>query len=806
MEISLNWLNELLPEILDESEMLRILTDIGLEVEGLRTVAIGPSVSEGVVVGFVESCEKHPNADRLNITKVNVGSEQLLDIVCGAPNIASGLKVLVATVGTQIGGKDGFKIKKAKIRGQVSQGMICSETELGIGIQSDGIKILDSSFSIGTPLEELFPSYKDKIIEIGLTPNRGDASSHWGVARDLLAAWRVQKEKNIGKLQFPQKLELPKSSSSDWSINIENQQACRRYAGICIEGLQVGPSPKWLRDRLSALGINSINNVVDVTNWVMNELGQPLHAFDASCFPDKYISVGHVNDDTAFTALDGKEIKLLHSDLMILSEDRKPLCIAGVYGSKASETKEGTERIFLESAYFDPKYVRKSSMYHNLRTQAATIYEKGADPNMVITALERATFLILQLAGGRIASRLLDCYPEPIENIELTLRYKKLDQVFGAAFDRETLTVCLNALDIIEIQKTEEHILLEIPAYRSDVTREIDVIEEVIRIYGMDNIPIPPYLKSSIDHQRGSQRYLYRRKLALMLCGQGFNEMLNLSLTKEEYFPDNHNLLKINNTSNATLNVMRPNLLHPALERVAHNINRQQKDLKFFEFGRSYQLDNGNHVEEERLLLMMTGKRYAHNWLLKDQLMSTFDVSGLGAAILKAEGIQHEILKHHSSDSLLEQGFSFVNNDILIGYGGKVAQNALQSHGIDQDVYIISFSLDEIINIVEHQKLIYKEISKYPTMERHLAIKIKDDIKYTDIQRLIINNAQGLVSETELFDVYRDSEMIQLGEKSYAISILFSKAQATLTDKEVDGIMTKVIKELESNFSAIIRK
>ncbi len=805
MHISYNWLSELLPVGIDLESAADKLTVIGLEVEGIENYGLIEGNLEGLVVGHVLKCEKHPNADKLSLTKVDIGEGEPVQIVCGAPNVAEGQTVVVAKVGSvlhPISG-DSFKIKKAKIRGEESFGMICAEDEIGLGESHDGIMVLDGELSPGTPFSEIANVKSDKILEIGLTPNRGDATSHWGVARDLLANIRAA-EQITDRMSLPTLLDLPKNNSSSWSVEIEDPEACKRYSGIIMDGIQVGPSPQWLKDRLNSLGMNSVNNVVDITNYVMLELGQPLHAFDASKVAQQKIKVGYVSDRTKFLALDGEEYTLRQSDLMIKDGNDTPMCIAGVFGGKNAETNLETSSIFLEAAFFDPKKVRSTSLHHQLRTNSATVFEKQSDPEMCWTALSRAAYLIQEIIGGKVGDVAIDHYPQPVAPSRINLRHARVNSILGIEITRELIENILDALEIKILDQDQDSWNIEVPAYRGDVTREIDVVEEIIRIYGLDNIVIPKQLRSSILHSSGSNKHLIRRNIAQRLSGLGFSEIMNVSLTMDKFYPDRKDLIFIENTSNVTLNVMRPELIHPALNAVAYNLNRQQNSLKFYEFGRSYQRHGNEIIEKEQLLILVSGDRYKSSWISSDDKMNEHDLTGLCTALLKNVGITN--YEQQNDDAYFKRGFRFVDSDTVIAEGGIIPERELEWHDIDQEVFALILDMSSIYTQNNGKKDVYQEISKYPTVERHVAIKIKDDIKFGDIQRLIAKIGGSLVSEISLIDVYKDEEMTVQKEKSYAISILFSTIERTLKDEEIDKIMTEVMENLGEEFSAVIRK
>ena len=810
MKISWNWLCEMLPENVqtDFEQACQILTSIGLEVEGTEDFESIPGGLEGIVVGKVLECVQHPNADRLKLTSVDIGEEEPLSIVCGAPNVSEGQTVAVARVGAILypEGGEPFKIKKAKIRGERSYGMICAEDEIGLGQSHDGIMVLDDDWKAGTPLSEVFKIEKDHIIDIGLTPNRGDATSHFGVARDLMAALQADKGSSE-TLRAPSGKNLDKEALKDWRVVIENEEACPRYAAIVLDDIELGPSPQWIQNRLKRLGVNSINNVVDITNLVMLELGQPLHAFDADVIADQTIRVGFVDKNTSFVCLDEKEVKLDAEDLMIKDGKNRPLCIAGVYGGKEAETSDSTTTIFLESAFFDPTYIRRTSMRHLLRTNAAVIYEKHADPEICVRALERAAALMEEYAGANVRKGLIDEYPNEIPRNHCTLRAKRVEAVAGVEVPNSTIEGILTQLEI-EFKETEKGVWdCSIPAFRSDVTREIDVVEEIIRLYGYDNIADTARIQFSLASERGNGKYDLRRSIAQLLTGSGYSEVMNVSITKDKYYEETEGLVLINNTSNTAQNVMRPDLVHPVLENLLYNANRQMPDLKVFEFGRVYSRNKDQLHEREQLILAATGKRRRQNWINGDEShVDLFDLTGLLQGLFDKYGLSAQIETSSEQHALFHPVFEFRAGDLTLAKGGKLSKEILDRVGLDEEVVAAVVELEVFHRLLSAQKLEFKEPGKYPSVERHLAIKIKDNIKFNDIQSVIRKRGGKLVSEIGLFDVYIDDAMRENNEKSYAISIVFSRKDRTLNDGEVEKVMEKILKGLSIDLSAVIRK
>jgi phenylalanyl-tRNA synthetase beta chain len=808
MKISWNWLTEILPIEISIEKATEILTTIGLEVEGIEDYEEIPGGLEGIVVGKIIACDKHPNADKLSLTLVDINDKEPSQIVCGAPNVALGQTVAVATVGSTLYPMSGepFKIKKAKIRGERSFGMICAEDEIGLGKSHDGIMVLSDEYAPGTPLSEVFPIGNDKIIDIGLTPNRGDATSHFGVARDLLAALQAR-EGLTASLELPEHAKISSHTIDDWQVIIEDKNACPRYSAVVLEQVKIGESPDYIKQRLKSLGINLINNVVDITNYVMLEMGQPLHAFDAEKIAHRTVRVGFLKGNESFRCLDDQVVELKPDDLMIKDGENRPMCIAGVYGGKDSETSVNTKTVFLESAFFDPKHIRSTSMHHLFRTNAANIYEKHSDPEITVRALERAVFLLNKYAGAKLKKGLIDKRSKVLSPAKPILRLDRLNQLAGTEIQDETVARILKALEIKIVEKSGTHWSLEVPLYRSDVQREIDVIEDVIRIYGFENIPKPANLSTSIEHEHGNSPYELRSSIGRMLTGCGYTEMMNVSLTKDSFYDNSQDsLVYINNTSNAELNVMRMDLLHPGLESLAHNLNRNQRNLKFFEFGNVYRLQGSNIEEQEQLILLTTGQRFEQNWLNNEaSQVEVFDILGLFDAFFSMKNLIVEKGAWPDQNEF-RQAFKYCSNGSQIAWGGQIKKEILELHGIDEAVFCGVLDFSSLKKKKSGKNLIAKPVSKYPTIERHLAIRIKDNVKFNEIQSVIRKRGGKLVSVLDLFDVYTDDAMREKGEKSYAVSIVFSRTDRTLNDGEIDKVMKKILQGLEQDLSAVIRK
>lgn len=820
MTISLNWLRQYLDFRVDTSVELtpdqigELLTELGLELEGMHEVEQIRGGLQGVVTGHVLECHKHPNADKLSLTKVDIGAAAPLSIVCGAPNVAAGQKVLVATVGTTLyplGSEQPLTIKKAKVRGEDSEGMICAADELGLGEDHSGIMVLPKDTPTGIPAAQYFQLEKDVVYEIGLTPNRSDATCHIGIARDLAAALKIRYG-HSGQLHLPS-VEAFTVHSHDLPIQIEvlQPEACPRYAGVCIRDVTVGESPKWLKQRLEAIGVRSINNVVDITNFVLHELGQPLHAFDYDAIAGQKVIVRTLPEGTTFLALDETERKLSAEDLMICDGHSTPMCMGGVFGGLHSGVKPDTQRIFLESAHFSPRYIRRSSMRHNLRTEAAKVFEKGSDPNAVIYALQRAALLICELAGGRIASDIIDIYPEPIRRKHVMLRYDRINRLIGLDIPRQQILSILDALDMPRIAETDTSCTVTVPTNKADVLREADVIEEILRIYGYNNVPIPTQLRTTAAPAPKPDPHAVRHAVSEYLCAVGFYETMALSLSESRYYRDmlpifaEEELVYIHNTSNTQLDIMRPSMLFSALETMLHNHNRRQTDLKIFEFGKIYRRQQGHVIEKDRLALALSGQRTPESWIEKSKPADFFTLknycvqilSRLGAAPWQESPLEHPAFAH---------GVRYHRGDRTLAELGKVAPSLTKAMDLRGEVFFADIHWDALLAGVAKQKITYKEPSKYPSVRRDLALIVENSTKFSDIAAIAGKAGKGLLQQVNLFDVYQDEQIIGAGKKSYAVSFVFEDATKTLQDKDVDAIMEQLIKAYESRLGALIRR
>jgi len=815
MNVSLNWLKDYLNIQLDPSKIGEILTEIGLEVEGESEVESIKGGLAGVVVGEVIECGKHPNADKLSLTKVNVGQAEPLQIVCGAPNVAQGQKVLVATVGTVLypkGSEEPLKLKKGKIRGEASEGMICAEDELGIGDDHDGILVLPAETPIGMTGKEYLQLDSDYIYDIGLTPNRSDATNHLGVAKDLAAALQINYGLEEG-VQLPSvDAFAPDNHNFPIEVIVENEEACPRYAGVTISELQIKSSPEWLRNRLEAIGVRSINNVVDITNFVLHELGQPLHAFDYDKIKDKKIIVKTLAKGSKFLSLDEVERSLNAEDLMICDGDSKGMCIGGVFGGIDSGVTEGTSTIFLESAHFNPKYIRRSSMRHNLRTDAAKVFEKGSDPEIVIYALKRAAMLIQELAGGKISSDLIDLYPKPIQPVQVEVAYQYVNDLIGANMSKEEIKAILKAMEMPLVKETKSHFTVAVPTNKADVTRPADVVEEILRIYGLNKVEIPSQIHTAITVGEYPDPVQTRNKIADYLAANGFNEMMAVSLSQSRYYREvsplfeETDLVYINNTSNIHLDIMRPDMLFSGLEAILHNQNRQTQDLKLFEQGRTYQKVEDQIVEREHLSIFLTGQKTAESWLEQsNDAVSYYTIKAHVRSVLSLFGLERYQETTIQND-IFTYGLRWHRGAQTLVEFGLVKPSISKGMSIKNEVFFADFQWEALFKALKKHKVSYSELSKYPSMRRDLALVIDNSVKFVDIAGIAQKIGKKLIKEINLFDVYENADQLGEGKSSYAVSFIFEDPNKTLRDKEVDKIINQLIKEFETKLGAIIRR
>lgn len=814
MKIAYSWLQNYIG-ISENTEIISgILTSIGLEVEGVSTYEEIPGSLEGIVIGEVLTCEKHPNADKLSKTTVDIGEENPVPIVCGAPNVAAGQKVLVATVNAMLYPTEGepFKIKKSKIRGEASQGMICAEDELGLGQSHAGIMVLDTDLPNGTPAREYIKPFIDEVIEIGLTPNRADAASHWGVARDLKAKMKRD-------LCSPE-IEDFKVDNQDLSIEVvvENTEACPRYSAVSISGIKVAESPKWLKNRLLSIGLTPINNVVDVTNFVLHEMGQPLHAFDADEIAGEKVIVKNLPQDTPFISLDEQTRKLSEQDLMICDGEGKGMCIAGVFGGIKSGVSEKTQNVFLESAYFSPASIRKSSQYHGLKTDASFRFERGIDPNGTIFALKRAALLIQEVAGGKISSELIDIYPEPIENFEFGVKYKHIDRLIGKVLDRAYIHTTLQNLDIELSDMTEEGFQVSVPPYRVDVQREADIIEEIARLYGYDNMEISPNLGADfLSNFPVVDAHKTQFQITQLLASNGYFEMMNNSLTKPGYTDlvpdlDSANNVEILNKLSEELGVMRQSLVFSGLEVLAYNLNRKQKDLKVFEFGKIYAQNpetekDGTiapYHEQTRLAIFVTGDQNPQSWRNPQQTPVQFhDLATTVQMVLQRMNIT-EFKAEPSQEAVLGYGLTYYHKKQAVGHIGLIKKVISNEIGIEDEVFYADLDWDYLLKNYQN-RVSLDEISKFPEVRRDLSLVLDRGVSFQAIQALALEKERKLLKAINVFDVY-EGESIGKGKKAYAISFILEDKTQTLKDKVIEKTMNKLMAAFESELGAVIRK
>jgi phenylalanyl-tRNA synthetase beta chain len=806
MKISYNWLKQFIKTDWDSEKTASMLTDLGLEVEGIEKYQSIKGGLEGVVVGHVLTCIQHPNADKLKITTVDLGTETPLQIVCGASNVAVGQKVPVATIGTILYDKEGksFEIKKGKIRGEESHGMICAEDELGLGDSHEGIMILDENLKPGTPAATVFNIENDEVFEIGLTPNRADAMSHWGTARDLKA----------GMLQNGTNIELITPSVSNFKIEkrtlkidvkVDDNKLVPRYCGVTISDIKIGASPTWLQNRLKAIGITPKNNVVDVTNYVLHELGQPLHAFDAAKIQGKII-VKNAEEGTKFTTLDDVERTLSAEDIMICDEN-EPLCIAGVLGGKYSGVSQNTTSIFLESAYFNAVSVRKTAKRHTISTDASFRFERGIDPNITEYALKRAAILICEVSGGQITSDIVDIYPKKIEDHQVMLNLEKVSKIIGQEIPDDTIKNILASLDIKVNSISKVALGLVIPAYRVDVTREIDVIEEILRVYGYNNINFTQKLNATTSHSSRTEDYKIQNIIANLLAGNGFNEMMANSLTTPSYISlsnslnETNNVLILNPLSN-DLSAMRQSLLFSGLEAVSFNINRRNNDLRLFEFGKTYHKLLSGNQENNHLTLFMTGNRTSESWTTAQKPSDFFLFKGYVLAILERLGLSKIISSPLNTDVFAEGMVYEMGNSTLVEFG-TVKKSILKHFDIKQEVFFADFNWNSIIKQISNN-IKFTEISKYPEVRRDLALLLDNEIEFEKVFDIAKKTEKSLLKDINLFDVY-EGKNLPKGKKSYAISFVLQDNTKTLTDSQIDKIMSKLTHNFESELGAVLR-
>lgn len=815
MKISYAWLKELFNHGLTPEHTGKILTATGLEVEGIELIESVPGGMNGLVVGEVMTREKHPNADRLSVTTVNIGGNELLPIVCGAANVAAGQKVIVATVGAMLYPVTGepFQIKKGKIRGEDSHGMICAEDEIGLGTSHDGIMVLDPAAIPGTPLAAYFNIESDYCLEIGLTPNRTDAMSHLGVARDLRAAMLHSKAENftaVADLVMPDVSDFKASTEKGTAIAIEANDACIRYMGINVSGVTVAESPDWLKQRLRCIGVKPINNIVDITNYVLHEVGQPLHAFDAKKIGGNKVVVRKASDGEKFTTLDGTERSLDASDLMICDES-KPMCIAGVFGGQQSGISEQTTEVFLESAVFDPVFVRKTARRHLLHTDASYRFERGVDPTLTPYALQRAAMMMVEIAGGTISSAVTDLYPTPLEKARIEVDMKSLNTFVGKTFDIDHVEAVLKSLDFSTVSKTDGKLVVDAPLYRRDVTRQADVAEELLRIVGYDSIEIPTQVHASMSYRQRPDAEHEMQRVADMLVARGYTESMSNSLTKSQYNTliqqddlSEKTAVKIKNPLSGDLGQLRQSLLFQALEMIERNINHRNSDIRSFEFGRIYHEEEGKIVERGRLALWACGFDGPETWE-QPQRQSTFYTLRSGVdAILTKLGLQKMVVEQPHSHPFYSDSIALLVGNKQVGHLGVLSAQMIKAFDLKQSVIYGELDWDALIALTAKTSVVFADLPRFPGVRRDLSLLIDSGVTFKAIRDIALKTETNILREVGLFDVY-EGKNLEAGKKSYAVSFALQDDKGTLTDKRIDKTMERIQQALEQEIGARLR-
>lgn len=818
MKISYNWIRDYLNIDTEPEELADILTGIGLEVEGSEWWESVPGGLKGIVIGHVLTCKRHPAADKLFVTTVDIGRPEPLNIVCGAPNVSARQKVPVALPGAVITkGSDSFEIKVSKIRGELSEGMICAEDELGLGDSHEGIMVLDESAAPGTPASEYFNVTRDYVYEIGLTPNRIDSGSHFGVARDL-AAFMNLNSKFTSRAVLPSVVNFrPDNNNNPFEVIIDNKDDCWRYSGLSISNVTVSESPEWLKNRLKAVGLNPINNVVDITNYVQNEIGQPLHSFDADMIEGRKVIIRNLPDKSKFVTLDGVERILSSRDLMICNE-KEGMCIAGVFGGIKSGVTSSTKNVFLESACFNPVAIRKTSRRHGLQTDASFRFERGSDPNITVWALKRAAMLIKEIAGGEISSDVVDIYPEKIKNAEIEVSYRNVERLTGKRIEKEQIKRILELLDIIILKENDHEMLLSVPAYRVDVKQEADVIEEILRIYGYNNVETDSKVNSTLSYIEKPDKEKVVNTLSDLLSSNGFAEIMCNSLNPSAWYENNSDfspeaLVRLANPLSSDLNVMRQSLLQGGLLSIARNINRQAVDLKMYEFGNCYFRKTGaktreiteNYDERYCLALFLTGNAGKQSWNNQPVKVDFYHIKSAVEMVLSRLGIQGFLLDiSQSGKSYFSESITYSINNQLIAEAGKVSGKYLSMFDLEQDVYYGNINMDLLLRLAGKNKIMFSELPKYPWVRRDLALLLDQDIKFARIRELALKTEKNILRDIELFDVY-ESETLGKGKKSYAVSFILRDDRKTLTDKDIDKVINNLVRVFEQELGAKIR-
>ena len=809
MKISYNWLKQYVNTNAEPAEIADSLTFCGLEVESIEKHQSIKGGLVGMVVGQVLTKEKHPDADRLSITTVNIAAENVLHIVCGAANVAVGQKVVIATIGATLYPTKGepFEIKKSKIRGALSEGMICAEDEIGLGASHEGIMVLDSEAQVGMPANQYFNISQDFIFEIGLTPNRADATSHIGVARDLVAVLNHKNNTSEHRLAMPDVNAFSEDNTNDTiQVIIEDADACPRYSGLVISGIEVKESPEWLKNALKTIGIKSINNIVDVTNYVLHETGQPLHAFDRDKIKSNIVRVKKFDAPLKFKTLDAVERTIGTNDLIICN-DTEPMCIAGVFGGLNSGISKSTKSIFLESAYFNSVSVRKTSKSHNLKTDASFRFERGSDPNITVYALKRVALLIKEIAGGEISSAIIDIYPSLVSPVEIPFSYDDCERIIGKKIPHEQVKNILRSLEIEIASEGNDTMLLAIPTNKVDVKREIDVIEEVLRIYGYNDVEIPETVRSSLSYAQKPSSTKYQQAVSNFLSANGFYEIMCNSLTASKY-GDKETSVSILNPLSSELDVMRQTMLYGGLESMLYNINRKKSDLKFYEFGKIYHYNKSadglkKYTETNHLAIFITGNKRDESWDVKTEKADFYYVKGIVNTLLEKLGIAN-FKTNNISNQYIAEGLSYEVKKQVIAEVGLVSKNALKLADITTPVYYATFNWDGIMQLLKNVSSSYKELTKFPEVRRDLALLLDQAVLFDEVKTLAFTTEKTLLKQVNLFDVY-EGEKLESGKKSYAVSFILQDEQATLTDKQIEKAMDKLMNAYREKLGAIIR-
>ena len=820
MEISYKWLKEYVDFDLTPQETADALTSCGLEVDALEEVQTIKGGLKGLFVGKVLTCEMHPNSDHLHITTVDLGKGEPQQIVCGAPNVAAGQKVIVADLGCVLyDGDKEFVIKKSKLRGVESNGMICAEDEIGVGESHDGIIVLPEDAPVGQPAAEYYHLESDWVIEIDITANRSDALSHWGVARDLYA-W-LKRNGHETSLHRPDCTEFTVDNNDlPIDVEIENTEACKRYACVSITGCEVKESPEWLQNKLKVIGLRPINNIVDITNYVMMAYGQPMHCFDADMVTGHKIVVRTQPEGTKFVTLDGEEHTLGEHDLSICNAE-EPMCIAGIFGGKGSGTYDTTTNVVLESAYFHPTWIRKSARRHGLSTDASYRFERGIDPNGIIYALKQAAILCKQLAGGKVSMEIKDVYPNPMADARVQLDYEYVDRLIGKAIGHDMIKSIVESLEMKVVEETAEGLLLDVPAYRVDVQRPCDVVEDILRIYGYNNVEIPTQLKSSLTILgEADKAYHLQNVIGEQLVGCGFREILNNSLTKTSYYTElnkytEETTVKVMNPLSSDLGVMRQSLLFGGLESICRNVNHKMPNLRFFEFGNCYHYSPEKkndedpikaYTEEMHLGMWITGKRVEGSWTHPDEQSSFYELKGYVLNIVKRLGVNPGIMVcEHSDNNVFGKALVLKTRaGKVLCEMGTVCHKILKKMDIAQDVFYADLNWDNLMRAIKKNETLYHDISKFPSVSRDLALLIDKSVQFEQIEQIARQTEKKLLKSVELFDVY-EGKNLPAGKKSYAVNFILQDESKTLTDKQIDAIMTKLINNLKQKLGAELR-